>query len=63
MIGKSVQYKDSDDKKIYVVFSYFEEIPGFEAEICILVDFHFYPDITRQLMIWQKLNLFNVVED
>lgn len=63
MIGRLVQYKTGDDKKIYVVVDYFAATHKYEAEVCILVDFPFYPKLIRQLRIWQKLSLFNIIAE
>ena len=63
MIGKLVRYKTGKDKKEYIIVDYSQAVGLFEAEICILVDFPYFSGKTKQLMIWQPLSRFEIMED
>lgn len=60
-IGIHVRYKNSDDKKEYVVVDYSPESIEYKAEIAIIQEFPYYPNIIRQLKIWQSFSLFEIV--
>jgi len=63
MMGKDdyVRYKDGIDKKEYIVVDYSGIKKNAVEEICILVDFPFYPNRIKQLRIWQNLNKFIIL--
>ena len=63
MIGMHVRYKDGRDKKEYIVVDYFSGNGNYPSEVCIIVEFPFFPDKIKQLKIWQKEDKFDIVED
>jgi hypothetical protein len=62
MIGLHVRYTDSYDKKEYLVIDYSPAEGEYLAEICILVDYPYHPDIVRQEKCWQRLDKFTIVD-
>ena len=64
MIGKYARYKKGRDKKEYIVIYHYPENKEKEQpeEICILVDFPYYPNRIKQLKIWQLLDKFDILD-
>jgi len=62
MIGKTVKYKEGADEKEYIIVDFSEKTEMFDPEICILVDFPYYPNRIKQLKIWQPLYRFYILD-
>ena len=64
MLWKYVQYRPeyTDDKKKYIIVDFSKETSKYPAEIAIIQEFSFYPNEIHQLIIWQQLDKFNIVD-